>query len=156
MAQKDENEKKRSKRAKSGSKKGRKRSGADLVTYRQMHALSKEARLRILSILAERVASPKEMAEELGEGLSQVSYHVSVLRECKLIELVGKEPRRGAVEHFYRARIPTLTGSTRASQLPGLGMVRLGTGSPPVLLAMLPLAGGPATGAAAATGKGSR
>jgi len=73
-----------------------------------MYALAKEERVRILAIFCERVASPKEIAKELNEGLSQVSYHVKVLRECRLIILDHEGPRRGAVEHFYRATTPTL------------------------------------------------
>ena len=38
-----------------------------------------------------------------GEGLSQVSYHVKVLKDYRCIELVKTEPQRGAVEHYYRA-----------------------------------------------------
>jgi DNA-binding transcriptional regulator GbsR (MarR family) len=49
------------------------------------------------------MASPNELAKELDEGLSQVSYHVKVLKDYKVITLVKTEPRRGAVEHYYRA-----------------------------------------------------
>jgi DNA-binding transcriptional ArsR family regulator len=73
-----------------------------------MHALAKEERVQIFAILCERVASPNEIAKELDEGLSQVSYHVKVLRECRLIVIDHEVPRRGAVEHFYRAATPTL------------------------------------------------
>jgi DNA-binding transcriptional ArsR family regulator len=65
--------------------------------------MSNPIRVRALTILNERVASPNELAKELEEGLSQVSYHVKVLLENNCIELVKTEPRRGAVEHFYRA-----------------------------------------------------
>ncbi len=89
--------------------KGRpKRPSKDLVNYGQMKALSNEDRVKIFAIFCERIASPKEISDELNEGLSQVSYHVSVLRECRLIVLDHKIPRRGAVEHFYRAAKPTL------------------------------------------------
>jgi DNA-binding transcriptional ArsR family regulator len=72
-----------------------------------MKALSNEDRVEVFAVLCERVASPKEISAELNAGLSQVSYHVKVLRECKLIALDHKVPRRGAVEHFYRAVEPT-------------------------------------------------
>jgi DNA-binding transcriptional ArsR family regulator len=75
-------------------------------------ALSHPMRVQILTILHGRVASPNQMAQELGEGLSQVSYHVKVLKEFDCVELVRTEPRRGAVEHFYRAAVrPFLTDS---------------------------------------------
>ena len=76
---------------------------ADQVDQRLIKALGHPIRTHALSILNERVASPNELANELGEGLSQVSYHIKVLRDSGFIELVKTEPRRGAVEHYYRA-----------------------------------------------------
>jgi DNA-binding transcriptional ArsR family regulator len=71
-------------------------------------SLAHELRVEILTILTERMASPSELAEMLDEGLSQVSYHVSVLKNYGRIELMKTEPRRGAVEHYYRATSKTL------------------------------------------------
>lgn len=80
------------------------------VGIRMAKALSHPLRLHILAILRKRVASPNQIAQELGEGLSQVSYHVRVLKQHECIELVDTKPRRGAVEHFYRATVrPFLT-----------------------------------------------
>lgn len=73
------------------------------VNQRLVKALAHELRVEILAILNERMASPNELAKELEEGLSQVSYHVKVLKDYECIELVKTEPRRGAVEHYYRA-----------------------------------------------------
>lgn len=75
---------------------------------RVMHALSKELRLEAFIILCDRVASPKEIADDLGAGLSNVSYHVNVLRSSGMIVLDHTEPRRGAVEHFYKVSAPAL------------------------------------------------
>jgi DNA-binding transcriptional ArsR family regulator len=65
--------------------------------------LTHPLRVQILAILDQRVASPNEIANELGEGLSHVAYHVKVLRKYECIELVRTQQRRGAVEHYYRA-----------------------------------------------------
>jgi hypothetical protein len=59
--------------------------------------------MRALTILNQRVASPSEIAQELGEPLGVVSYHVRILEELQCIELVKTTPRRGAIEHHYRA-----------------------------------------------------
>ena len=46
---------------------------------------------------------------ELGAPLGVVSYHVRMLRDYDCVELVRTEPRRGALQHFYRATArPTL------------------------------------------------
>lgn len=47
--------------------------------------------------------SPKELADFTRQHLSKVGYHVRVLAEQGAVEIVGEEPRRGAVEHFYEA-----------------------------------------------------
>jgi DNA-binding transcriptional ArsR family regulator len=69
---------------------------------RIVRALAHPVRLRILSILEERVASPKEIAREIGAPLTHVSYHVRQLAQLGLIKLDRTTPRRGAVEHHYR------------------------------------------------------
>ena len=74
-----------------------------LVDQRVAKALSHPLRAHVLAILNERVASPNDMAEQLGEPLGNVSYHVKALLDLDCIELVSTRPRRGAVEHFYRA-----------------------------------------------------
>jgi DNA-binding transcriptional ArsR family regulator len=60
-------------------------------------------RLKAWSIFAEREASTSDVAEEIGEPVSNVAYHVRMLRDLGWIEEVRSEQRRGAVEHYYRA-----------------------------------------------------
>lgn len=66
-------------------------------------ALRHPLRVEILAILDIRDASPNELAEELGQRLGNVAYHVQELKKFKCIELVDTRPVRGATEHFYRA-----------------------------------------------------
>lgn len=73
------------------------------IDKRLVKALAHPLREQILIILNERMASPNELSKELEEGLSQVSYHVKVLKDFECIEMIKTEPRRGAVEHYYRA-----------------------------------------------------
>jgi DNA-binding transcriptional ArsR family regulator len=60
-------------------------------------------RARCFSILAERTASPVEIAQQIGKDVGHVGYHVRKLQQLGVIELVDERPVRGAVEHFYRA-----------------------------------------------------
>jgi DNA-binding transcriptional ArsR family regulator len=69
----------------------------------RIKAMSHPLRAAILRILTERTASPAEMARELDEELSNVSYHAKQLVEFECAELVSTRPVRGALEHFYRA-----------------------------------------------------
>jgi DNA-binding transcriptional ArsR family regulator len=66
-------------------------------------ALAHPLRARILERLGERVASPADLAAEVGAPLGVVSYHVRMLRDYDCVELVRTEPVRGALQHFYRA-----------------------------------------------------
>jgi DNA-binding transcriptional ArsR family regulator len=73
------------------------------ITQQLAKALAHPLRVRILSSLHKGVSSPNQLSQELGEPLGNVSYHVKTLLEYDCVELVKTEPRRGAVEHFYRA-----------------------------------------------------
>jgi len=96
---------------------GAKDDGAS-VDPRLMKALSHPLRQRILQALNQRVASPAELSEELGESLGNVSYHVKILAELEAIELVRTAPVRGALEHFYRPLVRSRFDDEHWSQLP--------------------------------------
>lgn len=66
-------------------------------------ALNHPVRVKALTILTERTASPKEISEQIEAPLSNVSYHVRVLDELGLIEIMEEENVRGSVAHFYKA-----------------------------------------------------
>jgi DNA-binding transcriptional ArsR family regulator len=71
---------------------------------RLLKALAHPLRARILESITDRgEASPIELARELDQPLATVSHHTRVLRDLGCIELTRTEPRRGAVEHYYRA-----------------------------------------------------
>lgn len=59
-------------------------------------------RIRLL-VLLEFEASPKDLTDMLTDTLlALVAYHVRMLRDYGLIEETRAEPRRGALQHFYR------------------------------------------------------
>lgn len=72
------------------------------IDQRLAKALSSPLRARALALIAEGVASPKAIADELGLDVRGVAYHVRVLRKLGCIELVETHQRRGAIEHIYR------------------------------------------------------
>lgn len=79
------------------------RTSPEGITQQLAKALAHPLRVRILTSLHKGISSPNQLAQELGEPLGNVSYHVKTLLEYDCVELVKTEPRRGAVEHFYRA-----------------------------------------------------
>jgi DNA-binding transcriptional ArsR family regulator len=93
----------------------------DLVDPRLAKALSHPMRTRILAILNERVASPNEISEMIGERLPNVSYHVRALLDLGCIELVSTAQRRGAIEHYYRAIVRPFFTDREWKRLPQSG-----------------------------------
>ena len=70
---------------------------------RYLKAVSHPVRVRILAMLDDGPASPKQLAERLGASLGVVAYHVRTLHDLDLLKLVGTRQRRGATEHIYAA-----------------------------------------------------
>ena len=70
---------------------------------RRAQSLSHPTRVGLLREL-ERLgnATPRQLAELLGEPVGALSYHVRALREWQMIEVTDTIQRRGALEHHYR------------------------------------------------------
>ena len=70
-------------------------------------ALNHPLRRAILRIFAKRSKqepiSPKDVADQLGLILSNVSYHIRFLMEAGALTLVNTEQVRGSVRHLYEA-----------------------------------------------------
>lgn len=66
-------------------------------------AFSHSVREHILAVLNDEIASPAAVARQLGVTPAYLNYHFEELEKNGLIELVKTEPRRGSIEHFYRA-----------------------------------------------------
>lgn len=73
------------------------------VVDQLVKAVSHPLRSRALAMLVESPASPTEIAHRIHEHVSNVSYHVRILEELGVVELVETRQVRGAVEHIYRA-----------------------------------------------------
>lgn len=67
-------------------------------------ALDHPVREHILAVLNERIASAREIGEELGADVSSFYHHVEELERLGCIERIESRRRRGALEHFFRAK----------------------------------------------------
>jgi DNA-binding transcriptional ArsR family regulator len=79
------------------------------VDPKVVRAYEHPVRARAMELLEARVARPTDIATLLGEPLGAVAYHVRRLQELGLVELVERARRRGATEHYYTGRGPTIT-----------------------------------------------
>jgi len=86
----------------------RKKDPLDQVIYALGHPL----RRRILTSLARERGSAKTLSKELGQPLSNVSYHLNevLYRECGVIERVDEIQRRGATERLYIVKAQAFQG----------------------------------------------
>lgn len=92
----------------------------DELAQQFVQAMAHPLRIRILRMLTQSVASPKEIAEATGEAPGNVAYHARVLLDLDCIELVNTVSRRGARQHFYRAKPGAFTSSRKWNALPNV------------------------------------
>jgi DNA-binding transcriptional ArsR family regulator len=85
---------------------------------RLIKALGHPVREHILAVLNERVASAREIGEEIGADVSSFYHHIELLEELDCIERVASRPRRGAKEHFFQAKKTVLLDDSEWQQLP--------------------------------------
>ncbi len=112
------------------TKKTPKKKGKEKLSLQMklLKSLAHPLRVAILDLMNAGEWSPNELKKALGEGLSQVSYHVKVLKDFGMIELTRTEPRRGAVEHYYRATERAFVPSGIASDIPKVAQRIIGNG----------------------------
>ena len=80
--------------------------------------LADPLRARILMVLGEREASPKELAEILEEDFQQICYRVRVLKKNGFVELVDEDSKNGGVQHIYKASVRPRLDADEWEQLP--------------------------------------
>lgn len=88
------------------------------IDIRLAKAMAHPVRARALQILNERIASPSDIAREIGLPVANVSYHVNTLLRLQCIEEVETHVVRGAIEHMYRAVRQPLVELDDAATMP--------------------------------------
>jgi DNA-binding transcriptional ArsR family regulator len=84
-----------------------------------LRAFGHPLRLRLLTVITEMgEASSALLARELDVPLSTVGHHVRILRDLGYLEPTRTEPRRGAVERYYRATTAPFVGDSEWERLP--------------------------------------
>src|SRR5215203_6743296 len=85
-----------------------------------MQATAHPVRVQILRVLGERIASPKQIAAITGDPVGTVAYHARVLLDFDYVELAKTQARRGATEHFYKAKPESFLGPRHWEAIPRL------------------------------------
>jgi hypothetical protein len=90
----------------------------EAIDQRLVRALAHPLRIQILEVLTARVASPNLIAAELKIEVSHVAYHTRTLDRCGCLELVETAQRRGATEHYYKAKPHAFIGDRGWRKVP--------------------------------------
>lgn len=80
-------------------------------------AIGHPTRAKILAVLSDRTANAKEIADEIGEPVGRVRYHLRSLRASGLILASEEKGRRGVVEYHYRAATEQLMDEDQVGAL---------------------------------------
>jgi hypothetical protein len=93
-------------KGKKGSLRERLDSGEISLQEAAVMALNHPLRVKLMTRYADSPASPSQLEDAGLDTLSNLAYHSRVLHELRQIEIVDEIPRRGALEHIYRAVNP--------------------------------------------------
>jgi hypothetical protein len=85
---------------------------------RLIKAIGHPVREHLLAVFNERIASAREIGDELGADVSSFYHHIEELERLECIERVETKRRRGANEHFFRAKSTLFFDETRWHALP--------------------------------------
>jgi len=90
----------------------------DVIDQRLVRSLAHPLRIRILELLTDHVASPNALANDLEVPLGDVAYHTRALDRYGALELIDTAQRRGATEHFYKAKPGAFVGGPPWRKVP--------------------------------------
>lgn len=89
-------------------KKGRPKGGCQPCSDQRLTpALKHKFRRQMLRRLhqSEEPMSPAQLSLLLDVQVTNLSYHMDVLRNYCVVKLVDEQPVRGAIEHFYESKV---------------------------------------------------
>jgi DNA-binding transcriptional ArsR family regulator len=73
----------------------------DLTTQLQLKAFAEPVRVRILRIIQNQPATAKQIADRLGLSPGTIGYHLQVLEDAGLAQIVARRLIRGIVAKYY-------------------------------------------------------
>jgi len=88
------------------------------VDRQLIKALGHPVREHLLAVFNERIASARQISDELGADVSAFYHHIEELEKLGCIERVSTKRRRGASEHFFRAKTSLFFDDAAWRQLP--------------------------------------
>lgn len=74
------------------------------ISAEQQKLIASAIRIQILHILNKEPLTAKQVATKLNKSPGSIHYHVQLLYEGGLLELVNTKEKRGIIEKYYKAK----------------------------------------------------
>lgn len=74
------------------------------ISAEQQKLISNATRIQILHLLKDEALTAKQVATKLNKTAGSVHYHVQILYDGGLLELVDTKEKRGIIEKYYKAK----------------------------------------------------
>lgn len=74
------------------------------VNLEQQKLISSPLRVKIIYLLAVRVMTAKQVADELGKSAGSIHYHIQQLYNGGILEIEETRENRGIIEKYYRSK----------------------------------------------------
>jgi DNA-binding transcriptional ArsR family regulator len=74
------------------------------ISTEQQKLLANATRIQIIHLLKEQELTAKEVSDQLGKTAGTVHYHIQLLHNGGILELVKEQKKGGIIEKYYRAK----------------------------------------------------
>lgn len=74
------------------------------ISADQQKLLANATRIQIIHLLNEQEYTAKEVADQLGKTAGTVHYHIQLLYNGGILELVKEQKKGGIIEKYYRSK----------------------------------------------------
>ncbi|RZT23798.1 ArsR/SmtB family transcription factor [Fictibacillus sp. BK138] len=74
------------------------------ISADQQKLLANATRIQIIHLLNEQELTAKEVADKLGKTAGTVHYHIQLLYNGGILELVREQKKGGIIEKYYRSK----------------------------------------------------
>jgi DNA-binding transcriptional ArsR family regulator len=74
------------------------------ISAHQQKLVANATRIQIIHLLKEQEFTAKEVADQLGKTAGTVHYHIQLLYNGGILELVREQKKGGIIEKYYRSK----------------------------------------------------
>ncbi|MDM5187942.1 winged helix-turn-helix domain-containing protein [Bacillus sp. DX4.1] len=92
-----------------------------IISAEQQKLISNALRIQIIHLLKDEALTAKQVATKLNKSPGSIHYHIQLLYEGDLLELVETKEKRGIIEKYYKAK--SVSFSVKKEEIKGLAQL---------------------------------